>query len=144
LITRLRHVKKKKKDIYGQEKNIEEYDMYYRKINYIKDGSNRRINPRTLTVFCVISDSMSGKNFPSSCKALETLILTLHGRGRQDALKFASLMRHNYMRKTAELDTQFFIDPGTNQPTVSGLILAVQLNSRLSSASQICLILDYM
>uniref|UniRef100_A0A2N9G312 eRF1 domain-containing protein n=1 Tax=Fagus sylvatica TaxID=28930 RepID=A0A2N9G312_FAGSY len=87
---------------------------------------------------------MSSKNFPSSCKALEILILTLHGRGRQDALKFASLMRHNYMRKTAELDTQFFIDPGTNQPTVSGLILAVQLNSRLSSASQICLILDYM
>ena len=68
----------KKKDIYGQEKNIEEYDMYYKKINYLRDGSNRRIDPRTLTVFCVISDRMFGKNFPNSCKGLETLILTLH------------------------------------------------------------------
>ena len=50
--------------------------------------------------------------------------LMKHGRGGQDALQFASLMRHNYMRKTAELATQFFIDPGTNQPTVSRLILA--------------------
>ena len=63
------------------KKKIEEYDMYYRKINYIKDGSNRRIDPRTLMVFCVISDNMSGKNFPSSCKALETLILILHFSG---------------------------------------------------------------
>ncbi|RYR54095.1 hypothetical protein Ahy_A06g029360 isoform B [Arachis hypogaea] len=32
--------------------------------------------------------------------------------------------RHNYVRKTAELATQFFINPATSQPNVSGLILA--------------------
>ncbi|OVA01306.1 Peptide chain release factor eRF1/aRF1 [Macleaya cordata] len=32
--------------------------------------------------------------------------------------------RHNYIRKTAELATQFYIDPTTNHPNVSGLILA--------------------
>ena len=32
--------------------------------------------------------------------------------------------RHNYVRKTAELATQFFINPQTSQPNVSGLILA--------------------
>jgi peptide chain release factor subunit 1 len=32
--------------------------------------------------------------------------------------------RHNYVRKTAELATQFFINPSTSQPNVSGLILA--------------------
>ncbi|CAH9093221.1 unnamed protein product [Cuscuta europaea] len=50
-----------------------------------------------------------------------------HGRGGQSALRFARLRmekRHNYVRKTAELATQFFISPATNQPNVSGLILA--------------------
>ncbi|XVF50138.1 hypothetical protein PTKIN_Ptkin04bG0071500 [Pterospermum kingtungense] len=50
-----------------------------------------------------------------------------HGRGGQSALRFARLRmekRHNYVRKTAELATQFFINPATNQPNVSGLILA--------------------
>ncbi|CAI0396295.1 unnamed protein product [Linum tenue] len=50
-----------------------------------------------------------------------------HGRGGQSALRFARLRmekRHNYVRKTAELATQFFIDPSTSQPNVSGLILA--------------------
>eukprot|EP00253_Pinus_taeda_P001948 PITA_01948 len=32
--------------------------------------------------------------------------------------------RHNYVRKTAELATQFNINPATSQPNVSGLILA--------------------
>ncbi|KAK4426015.1 Eukaryotic peptide chain release factor subunit-3 [Sesamum alatum] len=32
--------------------------------------------------------------------------------------------RHNYVRKTAELATQFFINRNTSQPNVSGLILA--------------------
>ncbi|KAJ0945665.1 putative 50S ribosomal protein L30e [Helianthus annuus] len=32
--------------------------------------------------------------------------------------------RHNYVRKTAELATQFYINPSTSQPNVSGLILA--------------------
>ncbi|KAJ4825443.1 Ethylene-responsive transcription factor 13 [Turnera subulata] len=32
--------------------------------------------------------------------------------------------RHNYVRKTAELATQYYIDPATSQPNVSGLILA--------------------
>jgi len=50
-----------------------------------------------------------------------------HGRGGQSALRFARLRmekRHNYVRKTAELATQYFINPATSQPNVSGLILA--------------------
>ncbi|KAK4413262.1 Eukaryotic peptide chain release factor subunit-3 [Sesamum alatum] len=50
-----------------------------------------------------------------------------HGRGGQSALRFARLRmekRHNYVRKTAELATQFYINPQTSQPNVSGLILA--------------------
>ncbi|KAK9055320.1 hypothetical protein SSX86_026402 [Deinandra increscens subsp. villosa] len=50
-----------------------------------------------------------------------------HGRGGQSALRFDRIRtekRHNYVRKTAELATQFFISPDTNQPNVSGLILA--------------------
>ncbi|KAK9934194.1 hypothetical protein M0R45_021346 [Rubus argutus] len=49
------------------------------------------------------------------------------GRGGQSALRFARLRmekRHNYVRKTAELATQFYINPATSQPNVSGLILA--------------------
>ena len=50
-----------------------------------------------------------------------------HGRGGQSALRFARLRmekRHNYVRKTAELATQFYINPATSQPNVSGIILA--------------------
>ncbi|GLJ27730.1 hypothetical protein SUGI_0544180 [Cryptomeria japonica] len=50
-----------------------------------------------------------------------------HGRGGQSALRFARLRmekRHNYVRKTAELATQFYINAATNQPNVAGLILA--------------------
>ncbi|MCL7044561.1 hypothetical protein MKW94_003621 [Papaver nudicaule] len=50
-----------------------------------------------------------------------------HGRGGQSALRFARLRTekcHNYVRKTAELATQFYINPATSQPNVSGLILA--------------------
>lgn len=50
-----------------------------------------------------------------------------HGRGGQSALRFARLRmekRHNYVRKTAELATQYYINPATSQPNVSGLILA--------------------
>ncbi|CAI9270553.1 unnamed protein product [Lactuca saligna] len=50
-----------------------------------------------------------------------------HGRGGQSALRFDRIRmekRHNYVRKTAELATQFYINPSTNQPNVSGLILA--------------------
>ena len=32
--------------------------------------------------------------------------------------------RHNYVRKTAELAAQFYINPATSQPIVAGLILA--------------------
>lgn len=32
--------------------------------------------------------------------------------------------RHNYVRKTAELVIQFYINAATSQPNVSGLILA--------------------
>ena len=48
-----------------------------------------------------------------------------HGRGGQSALRFARLReekRHNYVRKVAELATQFFILD--NRCTVAGLILA--------------------
>jgi peptide chain release factor subunit 1 len=41
-----------------------------------------------------------------------------HGRGGQSALRFARLRvekRHNYVRKVAELSTQFFINPATSQ-----------------------------
>ncbi|KAL6574230.1 Ethylene-responsive transcription factor 13 [Orobanche hederae] len=50
-----------------------------------------------------------------------------HGRGGQSALRFARLRmekRHNYVRKTAELATQFYISTQTSQPNISGLILA--------------------
>ncbi|KAJ0775511.1 putative peptide chain release factor eRF1/aRF1, eRF1 domain 2, eRF1, domain 2 superfamily [Helianthus annuus] len=54
-----------------------------------------------------------------------------HGRGGQSALRFGRLRmekRHNYLRKTAELAKQLYINPVTNQPNVSGLILAGKLN----------------
>jgi len=47
-----------------------------------------------------------------------------HGRG-QSALRFARLRMekcHNYVRKTAELATQFFISPATSQPNVAGVL----------------------
>jgi len=50
-----------------------------------------------------------------------------HGRGGQSALRFARLRvekRHNYVRKVAELSTQFFINPATSQPNVAGIVLA--------------------
>lgn len=48
-----------------------------------------------------------------------------HGRGGQSALRFARLRmekRHNFLRKTAEMCTQFFIT--NDRPNVTGLILA--------------------
>merc|ERR1719453_1764654 len=48
-----------------------------------------------------------------------------HGRGGQSALRFARLRlekRHNYVRKVAELATQFFIT--NDKPNVAGLVLA--------------------
>jgi len=48
-----------------------------------------------------------------------------HGRGGQSALRFARLRlekRHNYIRKVAELATQFFIT--NDKPNVSGIVLA--------------------
>jgi len=48
-----------------------------------------------------------------------------HGRGGQSALRFARLRlekRHNYLRKVAELATQFYIT--NDRPNVSGIILA--------------------
>ncbi|XP_076898524.1 eukaryotic peptide chain release factor subunit 1-3-like [Bidens hawaiensis] len=50
-----------------------------------------------------------------------------HGRGGQSAPRFDRLRtekRHNYVSKVAELATQFYINPSTNQPNVAGLILA--------------------
>ncbi|CAK9861986.1 unnamed protein product [Sphagnum jensenii] len=62
-----------------------------------------------------------------------------HGRGGQSALRFAWLRmekRHNYVRRTAELATQFYINPATSQPNVSGLILAgsVDFKTELSQS----------
>eukprot|EP00761_Pharyngomonas_kirbyi_P011810 gb/GECH01011836.1/.p1 GENE.gb/GECH01011836.1/~~gb/GECH01011836.1/.p1 ORF type:complete len:442 (+),score=125.90 gb/GECH01011836.1/:1-1326(+) len=48
-----------------------------------------------------------------------------HGRGGQSAMRFARLRmekRHHYVRKVAELATQFFISG--DRPNVSGIILA--------------------
>jgi len=48
-----------------------------------------------------------------------------HGRGGQSALRFARLRlekRHNYLRKVAELTTQFFIT--NDRPNISGLVVA--------------------
>ncbi|KAF9588349.1 hypothetical protein IFM89_008779 [Coptis chinensis] len=50
-----------------------------------------------------------------------------YGRGGQSAKKFDRLLvekRHNYVRKTAELARQLYINASTNQPNVLGLILA--------------------
>jgi peptide chain release factor subunit 1 len=47
-----------------------------------------------------------------------------HGRGGQSAVRFARLRmekRHNYIRKVAELATQFFIT--NDRPNVTGLVL---------------------
>jgi len=41
-----------------------------------------------------------------------------------DLLGLGWKKRHNYVRKTAELATQFYINPATSQPNVAGLILA--------------------
>ncbi|XP_042520633.1 eukaryotic peptide chain release factor subunit 1-3-like [Macadamia integrifolia] len=62
-----------------------------------------------------------------------------HGRGGQSALRFARLRmekRHNYVRKAAELATQFFINPTSSQPNVAGLILAgsADLKTELSQS----------
>ncbi|MCI50015.1 eukaryotic peptide chain release factor subunit 1-3-like, partial [Trifolium medium] len=43
----------------------------------------------------------------------------LHQFARRDMEK-----QHSYVRKTAELATQHFINPATSQPNVAGLILA--------------------
>jgi len=48
-----------------------------------------------------------------------------HGRGGQSALRFARLRlekRHNYLRKVAELTTQFFIT--NDRSNISGLVVA--------------------
>eukprot|EP00762_Andalucia_godoyi_P006554 ANDGO_05023.mRNA.1 Eukaryotic peptide chain release factor subunit 1 len=48
-----------------------------------------------------------------------------HGRGGQSALRFARLRlekRHNYLRKVAELSTQFFITQ--DKPNVAGIVIA--------------------
>jgi len=50
-----------------------------------------------------------------------------HGRGGQSALRFARLRlekRHNYLRKVAEVCTQYFINQSENKPNVAGLILS--------------------
>ncbi|CAI9268945.1 unnamed protein product [Lactuca saligna] len=50
-----------------------------------------------------------------------------HGRGKQSGFPFAAFhmeKRHKYVRKTAELATQLYINPATGQSNVSGLILA--------------------
>jgi len=60
-----------------------------------------------------------------------------HGRGGQSALRFARLRlekRHNYVRKVAEMATQFFIT--NDKPNVSGLVLAgsAEFKSKLNTS----------
>jgi len=60
-----------------------------------------------------------------------------HGRGGQSALRFARLRlekRHNYVRKVAEMATQFFIT--NDKPNVSGLVLAgsAEFKSKLNAS----------
>lgn len=50
-----------------------------------------------------------------------------HRRGGQSSVRFARLRleaRQNYLTKIGEMATRFFIDPDTNKPNVSGLIIA--------------------
>jgi peptide subunit release factor 1 (eRF1) len=68
-----------------------------------------------------------------------------HGRGGQSALRFARLRmekRHNYVHKTAELSTRFFINPVTSQPNVAGLILAGSADFKTELSQLTCLIND--
>jgi peptide chain release factor subunit 1 len=60
-----------------------------------------------------------------------------HGRGGQSALRFARLRlekRHNYVRKVAELATQFFIT--NDRPNIAGLVLAgsAEFKNKLSGS----------
>jgi len=50
-----------------------------------------------------------------------------YGRSGVPVLRFSRARiekRHNYVKKTVDLATQFYINPATSQPNVSGLILA--------------------
>lgn len=50
-----------------------------------------------------------------------------HGRGGQSALRFARLRmekRHNYVRKCAELASQYFLDRNNQLVTVEGIVMA--------------------
>ncbi|RZC77196.1 hypothetical protein C5167_001379 [Papaver somniferum] len=65
-----------------------------------------------------------------------------HGRGGQSVLRFARLRTekcHNYVRKTAELARQFYINSATSQPSVSGLIIAGEngFNQAIKFSSEI-------
>lgn len=79
----------------------------------------------------------------NSCGVLHKFTVDLpkkHGRGGQSALRFDRLRvekRHNYLRKTSELATQYYIKPSTNQPNVAGLVLAgsADLKTELSQSS---------
>ena len=60
-----------------------------------------------------------------------------HGRGGQSSVRFARLRlekRHNYLRKVAEMATQFFIT--NDRPNVSGLVLAgsAEFKTKLSQS----------
>lgn len=57
----------------------------------------------------------------------EANIPTKYGRGGQSSLEFANLRtkaHRDYIKKIAELATQVFINPETEEPNVAGLILA--------------------
>jgi len=72
--------------------------------------------------------SLFGTVSGNSREVLHKLAVDLpkkHGRGGQSALRFARLRiekRHNYVRKVAELCTQFFIT--NDKPNIAGLVLA--------------------
>ncbi|VVA15891.1 PREDICTED: eukaryotic [Prunus dulcis] len=70
-----------------------------------------------------------------------------HARRGQSAARFARIGQEacdNHVTKTAELATNLFIDPATNQPNVTGLILAgsADFKTELSESAKILKVVD--
>ncbi|KAF9588348.1 hypothetical protein IFM89_008778 [Coptis chinensis] len=71
--------------------------------------------------------ALSGMLSANTCEVLHRFTVDLPNNVTPNSLRFARLRMescHNYVRKTAELATQFLVNVYTSQPNVSGLILA--------------------
>merc|ERR1711959_400295 len=105
--------------------------MYLSGNKFITDGLRELIQSDDKFGFIVMdgNDALFGTLEGNSREVLHKFSVDLpkkHGRGGQSALRFARLRlekRHNYIRKVAELATQFFI-PNGRTPSITGLILA--------------------